>query len=69
MQMIEAKREGQSVPRTAPKQRAPVIDLMQALQKSLGELPRIPAANAAQPAGTAVTSKKRTPAKSCSAKD
>jgi non-homologous end joining protein Ku len=46
--MIEAKREGQEVPSTAPKKRAPVIDLMQALQKSLGELPRKPAAKAAR---------------------
>ena len=43
MQMIEAKREGQAVPGEKPKQRAPVIDLMQALQKSLSELPRKPA--------------------------
>jgi DNA end-binding protein Ku len=40
MQMIEAKREGQTVREEAPKKRAPVIDLMQALQRSLGELPR-----------------------------
>ena len=43
--MIEAKREGLQVEETVPKRRAPVIDLMQALQKSLGELPqRKPAA-------------------------
>lgn len=42
-QMIEAKREGQPVEEAAPRRRAPVIDLMQALQKSLGELPRKPA--------------------------
>jgi DNA end-binding protein Ku len=47
LQMIEAKREGQHVPEEAPKRRAPVVDLMQALQKSLGELPRKPAAKAA----------------------
>lgn len=47
MAMIEAKREGQAVPSESPKKRAPVIDLMQALQKSLGELPRKPAAKAA----------------------
>jgi DNA end-binding protein Ku len=47
MQMIEAKREGQHVPSEAPKRRAPVVDLMAALQKSLGELPRKPAAKAA----------------------
>ncbi|MDQ2842177.1 MAG: Ku protein [Acidobacteriota bacterium] len=46
-QMIEAKSEGHSVAETSPKKRAPVIDLMQALQKSLGELPRKPAAKAA----------------------
>ena len=39
-QMIEAKREGLAVATTEPKKRAPVIDLMQALQKSLGELPQ-----------------------------
>lgn len=45
--MIEAKREGQPVEAGAPKRRAPVIDLMQALQKSLGEIPqRKPAARA-----------------------
>lgn len=49
MQMIEAKREGLAVTGEAPKKRAPVIDLMQALQKSLGELPqRKPAAKAAE---------------------
>lgn len=49
LEMIEAKREGQPVRGEAPKKRAPVIDLMQALQKSLGELPaRKPAAKAAQ---------------------
>jgi len=42
-QMIEAKKEGLTVGMEAPKKRAPVIDLMQALQKSLGELPRKPA--------------------------
>ena len=53
--MIEAKREGLSVEEPAPKKRAPVIDLMQALQKSLGELPqRKPASKAAQPALVAV---------------
>jgi len=45
MQMIEAKRDGQAVESIAPKKRAPVIDLMQALQKSLGELPKKPAAS------------------------
>jgi DNA end-binding protein Ku len=39
-QMLEAKREGMTVESTAPRKMAPVIDLMQALQKSLGELPR-----------------------------
>jgi len=39
-QMIQAKREGQTVGAEAPRKRAPVIDLMQALQKSLGDLPR-----------------------------
>ena len=48
MQMIEAKKEGLTVGVEAPKKRAPVIDLMQALQKSLGELPRKPASSAAK---------------------
>ncbi len=47
-QMLEAKRDGQTVQEISPQKRAPVIDLMQALQKSLGELPqRKPAAKAA----------------------
>jgi DNA end-binding protein Ku len=44
-QMIEAKKEGMAVTAEAPRKRAPVIDLMQALQKSLGELPRKPASS------------------------
>jgi DNA end-binding protein Ku len=49
-QMIEAKREGAAVSTTAPKRMAPVIDLMAALQKSLGELPkRKPARSEEQP--------------------
>ncbi len=47
-QMLEAKREGESVEEPTPIRRAPVIDLMQALQKSLGELPRKPASKSAQ---------------------
>jgi DNA end-binding protein Ku len=67
--LIEAKREGQTVEAAAPKKRAPVIDLMQALQKSLGELPqRKPASKApAHEADAASTKKqsgpKRQPAK------
>ena len=48
LEMIEAKREGAAVVGTEPKKRAPVIDLMQALQKSLGELPKKPATKAVQ---------------------
>jgi DNA end-binding protein Ku len=62
MQMIEAKREGQEVQEEAPRKRAPVIDLMQALQKSLGELPqRKPAAKAgnAEPAAAAGSGPKK----------
>jgi DNA end-binding protein Ku len=48
-QMIEAKREGLTVSEPAPKKIAPVIDLMAALQKSLGELPKKkPASKAAE---------------------
>ena len=64
LQMIEAKREGQAVASEAPKKRAPVIDLMQALQKSLGELPaRKPAAKAApvEPEETAAPPAKKQP--------
>jgi DNA end-binding protein Ku len=50
MQMIEAKKEGQAVPGEPPKKRAPVIDLMAALQKSLGELPQRKPAKKAEPA-------------------
>jgi len=39
-EMIEAKREGLAVAQPAPRKIAPVIDLMTALQKSLGELPK-----------------------------
>jgi DNA end-binding protein Ku len=46
LQMIEAKRDGLTMGAEPPRKRAPVIDLMQALQKSLGELPRKPAAKA-----------------------
>jgi DNA end-binding protein Ku len=37
--LIEAKKEGVEVKGTAPKKLAPVIDLMQALQQSLGQMP------------------------------
>jgi DNA end-binding protein Ku len=47
LEMIEAKRDGLAIGAEPPRKRAPVIDLMQALQKSLGELPRKPAAKAA----------------------
>lgn len=46
-QMLEAKREGRAVAETKGKKLAPVIDLMAALQKSLGE------AAAKKPAGRA----------------
>ena len=62
MQMIQAKSEGQAVVEEVPKQRAPVIDLMQALQKSLGELPRKPATKAGpteMPAPKKVASKRQ----------
>ena len=60
LQMIEAKREGQTVGEEAPRRRAPVIDLMQALQKSLGELPRKPASKAGQNEGIAAVPAKKT---------
>jgi DNA end-binding protein Ku len=63
-QLIEAKREGQTVEAAAPKKRAPVIDLMQALQKSLGELPqRKPASRATADEESAATTKKQSTAK------
>lgn len=58
-EMIEAKREGQPVEAGAPKKRAPVIDLMQALQKSLGELPQRKPATRAVPAEAVPTAEKR----------
>lgn len=43
--LIEAKKEGLEIKGVAPKKLAPVIDLMQALQQSLGQMPaRKPAA-------------------------
>jgi DNA end-binding protein Ku len=63
-QLIEAKREGQTVEAAAPRKRAPVIDLMQALQKSLGELPqRKPASKASANEEGATATKKQSPAK------
>jgi len=63
-ELIEAKREGQTVQAEAPKKRAPVIDLMQALQKSLGELPqRKPASKAAQNEAATPVGKKQAPSK------
>ena len=63
-QLIEAKREGQTVETAAPKKRAPVIDLMQALQKSLGELPqRKPASKASANEATTAATKKQSAAK------
>jgi DNA end-binding protein Ku len=38
--LIEAKREGVEVTATEPRKMAPVIDLMQALQQSLGQMPQ-----------------------------
>src|SRR5690242_3244847 len=38
--LIEAKKEGLQVEGPAPKKLAPVIDLMQALQQSLGQIPQ-----------------------------
>ncbi len=64
-ELIEAKREGQTIEAAAPKKRAPVIDLMQALQKSLGELPqRKPASKAsAAEANEAAATKKHASSK------
>lgn len=59
--MIEAKREGLQIEEPAPRKRAPVIDLMQALQKSLGELPRKPAAKAGKPEVASPHAKKVAP--------
>jgi len=61
MQMIEAKRDGLTVGTEPPRKRAPVIDLMQALQKSLGELPRKPAAKAAAGNEAAETHEEKRP--------
>ena len=63
-QMIEAKKEGLAAATTeAPKKRAPVIDLMQALQKSLGELPRKPATSEPKPEAVEETASNVTPIK------
>ncbi len=62
-QMLEAKREGESVEEATPIRRAPVIDLMQALQKSLGELPRKPASKSAQSQTAEEETEKQAPPK------
>lgn len=66
-EMLEAKRDGlAAVTSEAPRKRAPVIDLMAALQKSLGELPhRKPASSATETESkiTAVPTTKKTPSK------
>jgi len=63
-QLIEAKKEGLAAATTeAPKKRAPVIDLMQALQKSLGELPRKPATSEPKPEAVEETASNVTPIK------
>jgi DNA end-binding protein Ku len=66
-EMIEAKREGLvAVAIDAPRRRAPVIDLMQALQQSLGQMPqRKPAAKEteSEPKIAAVPSPKKAPQK------
>jgi DNA end-binding protein Ku len=68
-ELIEAKREGQTVEAAAPRKRAPVIDLMQALQKSLGELPqRKPASKAAANEPAEAGTKKQSAAKRAPAK-
>ncbi len=62
LQLIETKREGLEVKAEEPRRLAPVIDLMQALKKSLGELPeRKPAAHQAtsRPAVESVSTKSR----------
>jgi DNA end-binding protein Ku len=46
--LIEAKQQGQEVAETPVKRLAPVIDLMEALQKSLAEIPKKPPAAVAQ---------------------
>jgi DNA end-binding protein Ku len=64
MQMIEAKKEGQPIATEGPRRMAPVIDLMQALQKSLGELPKRKPATKADDSSTATEQPtKKQPAK------
>lgn len=54
--LIEAKREGQEVAETPVRKLAPVIDLMEALQKSLADVPKKPPL--AAPASEAEAAKK-----------
>ncbi len=64
LQMLKAKEEGQPISTAAPRKLAPVIDLMQALQKSLGELPqRKPAAKSTQRSEESAAPKKQAPSK------
>jgi DNA end-binding protein Ku len=49
LELVEAKREGKAVRETKGRKLAPVIDLMTALQKSLGQTDRKPAARSGEP--------------------
>jgi DNA end-binding protein Ku len=62
--MIDAKLKGQEVTEVAQPHMAPVIDLMEALKKSLAEKRTAPAASAQQqPAAAAVSPGKKPPAR------
>jgi len=53
--LIEAKRKGETIAEERPVKRAPVIDMMEALKKSLGEGRRAAAAARLMPAKSAST--------------
>ncbi len=60
--LIEAKQQGQEVAETPVKRLAPVIDLMEALQKSLADVPKKPPVRSATEEATAAEASAAEPA-------
>jgi len=61
-ELIEAKQQGREIAVTEPARKAPVIDLMEALRKSLSNIPKKPAARAAAQADQADQAQEAEPA-------
>ncbi len=59
LKLVEAKEEGRTITATPHRKSAPVVDLMQALQKSLASVEKKPAAKQAHPRKTAAKKRAR----------